>query len=296
MAKAVSLDMLKRFANRIGATFVKKRTGYDLIANTDKSKLDGIAAGANKYVHPAHTAHTSGLYKITVDGEGHITAVVAATKADITALGIPGQDTNTTYSNFKGATTAADGGAGLVPGPAKGAANRYLRSDGSWQVPPDTNTVYTLPSRLGTVCQTITDWNNVTENGFYMASGGSNAPTTGTWYFGVVIAHNTNYVRQDLYAFTANTAANLVPHYAREKVNGTWGAWINVTIGKAVPSNAVFTDTNTWRGIQDNLTSTSTTDSLSAAQGKVLNDRLKVVEDLLTEIQDGLKSVLVDMT
>ena len=32
-------------------------------------------------------------------------------------------------------------------------------------------------------------------------------------------------------------------------------------------------DTNTWRGIQNNLTSTSTTDSLSAAQGKALNDK-----------------------
>lgn len=32
-------------------------------------------------------------------------------------------------------------------------------------------------------------------------------------------------------------------------------------------------DTNTWRGIQNNLTSTSTTDSLSAYQGKVLSDR-----------------------
>ena len=31
-------------------------------------------------------------------------------------------------------------------------------------------------------------------------------------------------------------------------------------------------DTNTWRGIQDNLTSTSTTDSLSAKQGKWLKD------------------------
>lgn len=44
------------------------------------------------------------------------------------------------------------------------------------------------------------------------------------------------------------------------------------TLGKSVPSNAVFTDTNTWRGIQNNLTSTSTTDSLSANQGKVLKE------------------------
>lgn len=34
------------------------------------------------------------------------------------------------------------------------------------------------------------------------------------------------------------------------------------------------TDTNTWRPVQNNLTSTSTTDCLSAYQGKVLNDKL----------------------
>lgn len=42
------------------------------------------------------------------------------------------------------------------------------------------------------------------------------------------------------------------------------------TLEKSVPSNAVFTDTNTWRGIQNNLTSTSTTESLSANQGRLL--------------------------
>jgi hypothetical protein len=33
-----------------------------------------------------------------VDATGHVSAVTAAVKADITALGIPAQDTNTTYS------------------------------------------------------------------------------------------------------------------------------------------------------------------------------------------------------
>lgn len=42
------------------------------------------------------------------------------------------------------------------------------------------------------------------------------------------------------------------------------------TLNKSVPADAKFTDTNTWRGIQDNLTSTSTSDSLSANQGRVL--------------------------
>lgn len=44
--------------------------------------------------------------------------------------------------NMRGANASAAGAAGLVPAPAAGAANRYLRSDGSWQVPPDTNTTY----------------------------------------------------------------------------------------------------------------------------------------------------------
>lgn len=42
------------------------------------------------------------------------------------------------------------------------------------------------------------------------------------------------------------------------------------TVNSDVPANAKFTDTNTWRGIQNNLTSDSTSDSLSAAQGKIL--------------------------
>lgn len=76
----------------------------------EKEKLAGIADNANKYVHPSHTAHASGLYKVTVDAEGHVSDATAATKTDITALGIPAQDT--TYDE---ATTSK---AGLMPASA----------------------------------------------------------------------------------------------------------------------------------------------------------------------------------
>ena len=59
----------------------------------DKAKLDGIAAGANNYTHPEHTAHESGLYKVTVDAQGHVTDADPVAKEDITGLGIPAQDT-----------------------------------------------------------------------------------------------------------------------------------------------------------------------------------------------------------
>ena len=109
-----------------------------LMSAADKTKLDGIATGANKYTHPSYTARTSGLYKITVDTSGHVSSVTAVTKADITALGIPGSDTNTTYAVFKGATASAAGTTGLVPAPASGYTSRYLRGDGTWQTPPNT--------------------------------------------------------------------------------------------------------------------------------------------------------------
>ena len=88
------------------------------------------------------SAFSNGLYKITTNDQGHVIAATAVSKEDITSLGIPGQDT--TYSAMKGATVSAAGTAGLAPAPAAGAANRYLRSDGTWAVPPDTT--YTLDS------------------------------------------------------------------------------------------------------------------------------------------------------
>jgi len=62
--------------------------------------------GKAAYDHAAAkgSAFASGLYKIATNAEGHVTAATAAEKTDITALGIPGQDT--TYQN---ATQSASG-------------------------------------------------------------------------------------------------------------------------------------------------------------------------------------------
>ena len=68
-----------------------------LLSASDKTKLNSIEEGANKYTHPNHTPHNSGLYKVEIDGLGHVVAAEAATKNDITSLGIPNQDT--TYDN-----------------------------------------------------------------------------------------------------------------------------------------------------------------------------------------------------
>ena len=69
-----------------------------------EDKLAGIEAGANKYVHATHTPAAQGFYKVTVDGEGHVSGTTAVSKEDITALGIPAQDTT-----YEAVTTSADG-------------------------------------------------------------------------------------------------------------------------------------------------------------------------------------------
>ena len=75
-----------------------------LMSAADKTKLNGIASGANAYTHPGYTQRNTGLYKVHVDSQGHVDAVTSVAKGDITGLGIPAQDT--TYST---ATTGANG-------------------------------------------------------------------------------------------------------------------------------------------------------------------------------------------
>lgn len=128
-----------------------------LMSAADKTKLDGIEEGANNYTHPtsAAGAKASGLYKITTDANGHVTAASAVAKADITALGIPAQDT--TYSAMTGATASAAGKTGLVPAPAAGKQAAFLRGDGTWVVPTDTtyNDVTTTTHGLMTAADKV---------------------------------------------------------------------------------------------------------------------------------------------
>lgn len=81
------------------------------------------------------SAFAQGMYKFTTNSAGHVTAAQAITKSDITALGIPAQDTNT-WIAMKGASASAAGGAGYVPAPTTGQQNLFLRGDGTWAQGP----------------------------------------------------------------------------------------------------------------------------------------------------------------
>ena len=78
-------------------TKVDKVEGKDLSTNdytsAEKDKLATVDDYANFYEHPVHTSYSSGLYKVEVDGSGHVSGATLVEKEDIVALGIPAQDT-----------------------------------------------------------------------------------------------------------------------------------------------------------------------------------------------------------
>ena len=121
--------------------------------------------------------------------------------------------------------------------------------------------------------------NNVTTPGFYSCGGGNsiaNKPS-GTDAIGLIVTHNASgsYYTQIL---TTSSNENT---YRRTCLNGTWSAW----------AQDKYTDTNTWRGIQNNLTSDSTDQSLSAAQGKVLKT---LVDGKAPSVHTHTKSQITD--
>lgn len=93
-AQIADLDDMKEKWNEvislIGTSWEDYQLGLAAAAHFNDMTLDGMAA--------------AGLYKVTVDASGHVSATTAVAKSDITALGIP--STNTTYS---AATQSANG-------------------------------------------------------------------------------------------------------------------------------------------------------------------------------------------
>ena len=238
----------------------------------NKTYIKGLSVSGKTITYTKGDGTTGTITTQDTNTDTNTTYTLSKSGSTITLTGSDGKttsvsDSNTTYST---GTTSAAGLTKLYTG--TGTATDGTMTQAALKTALDGKANSSHGRHIPDACTTITDWNSATTNGWYMGNNATNAPTSGSnvWYFGEVVAHNTNYVIQTVYQFTASTDAKAIPKYIRAKTNGTWGAWTNVTVAKAVPSNAVFTDTNTWRGVQDNLTSTATDQSLSANQGKVL--------------------------
>ena len=99
-AAAASAEAAAKSAIEAKPSDVATQSTNGLMSAADKTKLDGIAENANNYTHPSYTARASRLYKVTVDSTGHVSAAAAVDKSDITALGVPAQDTTYTHPSY----------------------------------------------------------------------------------------------------------------------------------------------------------------------------------------------------
>lgn len=126
-------ELIYRFVEGLNLDKNRKNVVYNLITNLEQeinkpditlatsTTIGGIKIG---YVN------ISKKYPVQLDSDG---------KAYVE---VPWTDTNTTYSVMTAATSSAAGNSGLVPAPPAGAQTKFLRGDGTWQVP--TNTTYNL--------------------------------------------------------------------------------------------------------------------------------------------------------
>ena len=133
-----------------------------LMAKADKSKLDGVAAGAEVNQN-AFSKIVVGSTTIIADTEIDTLTLVAGTNITLTPDATNDKVTitakDTTYTNMAGATASAAGKAGLAPAPAAGAQGKYLRGDGTWQTPP--NTTYAVATQLANGLMSAADKKSV---------------------------------------------------------------------------------------------------------------------------------------
>ena len=145
------------------------------------------------YTPPTYTAKSSGLYKITVNDLGHVSEATAVAKSDITALGIPAQDTVYTHPDTHPATMitgladVATSGSytdlsdkPTIPTslPANGGnADTVGGFTVGTNVPPEavfTDTIYTLPEATTTVLGGVKVGTNIAvSNGVISVADGS---------------------------------------------------------------------------------------------------------------------------
>ena len=148
---------------------------------------------------------------------------------------------------------------------------------------PSTFTPSSHTHDLSTMINTLSVGTAAPTDADYYVSQYAGGGDTTTTYYRRPVSSLWNYIKAKLSTVATSGSYNDLSNKPTIG-NGT------ITIKQAGTSKGTFTtnqtgsttieltDNNTWRGIQNNLTSTSTTDSLSAAQGKALKDLIDTLK------------------
>ena len=182
----------------------------------------------NNYVHPAGSAPSkaSGFYKFSTDSTSHVASVTAVTKADITALGIPSQNTNTTY-------TFANGSAGnFTVTPSGGSAQTVSVGKPANAGNADTVGGISPSAFVKKAGDTMTGDLTVGNTNYYYCIVDTDGnfdikatPTTGGWNRGYHFINANNGVLASFGAYGA--AQDLIHCYigTNYEGSGTWQRW-----------------------------------------------------------------------
>lgn len=263
---------------------ITKSTGGSWIGDRDRAAVKSSYAGDSSYGAVAAMATKNGywtmgnlggneslIFNYSTDanynaGNNSTEQVYLPAQAGtiITSATIGSQSVN--YANSAGSATSAGSVAwGNVSGkpstftPASHTHDDryYTKTEVNTKLDGKSNTGHTHDDRYYTESEVNTKLANYQPKGNYAAA-----------------SHTHNYAGSGSAGGSANSAIKLdssagsaiQPVYFKDgkPVATTY------TLNKTVPADAKFTDTNTWRGIQNNLISDSTDQSLSAAQGKAL--------------------------
>ena len=109
-------------------------TGITITGNSITVNTSTIAtvASVNEVKAKAETA----VQTVSASGTAPLTLSASKTGTAVTVSG--------SVAEMKAATASAAGSAGIVPAPAAGKQASFLRGDGTWAVPTNTNTTYTF--------------------------------------------------------------------------------------------------------------------------------------------------------
>lgn len=279
-----------------------------LMSAADKAKLDGVAAGSNHVTVDAELSTTSinpvqnKVIKSALDGKsntGHThddryyTETEVNTKldgksntghkhvkADITDFptSMPASDV---YAWAKAASKPS-----YTIGEVSGnlAASRISGTISAANLPSYVDDVleYASLSKFPTTGESGKIYTALDTNKIYRWSGSAYVVISETIALGTT--HSTaGYGDESRAAYnhstkTGNPHGTTKADLGLDSVENKSSATIRGELTKANVTTALgytppTTDTNTWRPVQNNLTSTATDQSLSAAQGKVLNDK-----------------------
>ena len=133
-----------RIPSGTSSQFLKANGSVDSTSYTPTSRT--LTINGTAYDLSADRSWTIAAYILPIASTTVLGGIKVGTNLSIDANGVlSSTDTNTTYATFTRTV------AGLVPNPGASTTNRYLREDGTWVIPPDTDTdtIYVHPTTAG---------------------------------------------------------------------------------------------------------------------------------------------------